>query len=811
MLQVVSCIVQGHDLRLVVLAGVICFLCAYTSYSVVGRAVEAGPKARIWWIGAGAVATGSGIWATHFIAVLGYKSTLPVGFDLTGTFLSIAVAILISGIGFALSMTRRIGMPAFGGAVIGAGIGAMHYTGMAALRTQGDIEFNRNYLVASLVLGIVFGGMASIVGLAKFDTRHRLIAASLLTFGICALHFTGMTAATIVPDPTVVMPTSAIEPSSLVIAVTAVTMLILSFSLAGAILDEHLTSRSATEAARLAASEARFRQLTDATFEGILMHSDGKIADVNSAMARLIDVPVDSLIGRNVASLVTESSLPILRKHMEANIEAACEIELKRPDGSLVPAEVLTRSFGPQNGAGSTRVLAVRDISERKDAEERIRHMAHHDALTGLPNRRMFVDRLHQVLARSKRDGTTVAVLCLDLDRFKHVNDLGGHAAGDELLRQVAKRLNDSIRTEDTAARLGGDEFAVIQVGVAHPDGPGIMAERLVKAISKPFDLGGQQTMIGTSVGIALYPGDGEEGEDLVRAADTALYRAKEAGRGTFRFFEAEMDVRLQDRRMLERDLRQALASDQLKVHYQPLADCGGGNIVGFEALVRWNHPERGFISPVQFIPLAEECGLIMPLGAWVMRRACSDAASWPGDKLVAVNLSPAQFRHADLAKEILNILKETGLSPNRLELEVTESLLIDDPDRVLATLMTLKDAGVRISLDDFGTGYSSLSYLQRFPFDKIKIDRSFVSQMEKNADSMSIIRAVIALGKSLRIKITAEGVETEAQLGLLQQENCDLVQGYLLGKPMAKEDLGKLLAAASATHQAAQAAVAAV
>jgi diguanylate cyclase (GGDEF)-like protein/PAS domain S-box-containing protein len=801
MLQVYTCITQNHDLRLVVLAAVICFLCAYTSYSVVGRAVEAGPRARIWWLGAGAVATGSGIWATHFVAILAYEPGLPISFDVTGTVLSIAIAILISGLGFAISMTRRIGLPALGGAVIGVGIGAMHYTGMSALRLAGEIDFNRNYLIASLVLGIVLGGMASIVGLAKFDTRHRLTAALLLTLAIVALHFTGMTAAVITPDPTITVPAAAIDPSTLVVAVTAVTMLILSFSLAGAILDEHLSSRSAVEAARLAASETRFRQLTDATFEGILMHSDGKIADANGAMARLMGMPVDTLVGRSVLSLVNETSLPMLRKQMEANIEAATEIELKRPDGTLVPAEILTRTFGGQDGTAATKVLAVRDISERKEAEERIRHMAHHDALTGLPNRRMFVDRLHQVLARSKRDGTTVAVLCLDLDRFKHVNDLGGHAAGDELLRQVARRLNDSIRTEDTAARLGGDEFAVIQVGVAHPDGPGIMAERLVKAISKPFDLGAQQTMIGTSVGIALYPGDGEEGEDLVRAADTALYRAKEAGRGTFRFFEAEMDVRLQDRRKLERDLRQALAGDQLKVHYQPLADCGGGNIVGFEALVRWNHPERGAISPVQFIPLAEECGLIMPLGAWVMRRACTDAATWPGDKLVAVNLSPAQFRHADLAREILAVLKETGLPAARLELEVTESLLIDDPDRVLATLMTLKEAGVRISLDDFGTGYSSLSYLQRFPFDKIKIDRSFVSQMDKNADSMSIIRAVIALGKSLRIKITAEGVETEAQLGLLQQENCDLVQGYLLGKPMAKEDLGGLLAAASATH----------
>jgi predicted signal transduction protein with EAL and GGDEF domain len=368
------------------------------------------------------------------------------------------------------------------------------------------------------------------------------------------------------------------------------------------------------------------------------------------------------------------------------------------------------------------------------------------------------------------------------------------------LLKQVAKRLTNSVRFEDTVARLSGDEFAVVQVGVTHPDGPATLAERLVKEIGRPFELDGQQTLIGTSIGIALHPGNGNEGEDLVRAADTALYRAKEAGRGTFRFFEPEMDARLQERRALERDLRQALAREDLRVHYQPLVDCCSGKVLGFEALVRWTHPTRGPIPPMQFIPMAEECGLIMPLGAWVMRKACGDAAGWPADKLIAVNLSPAQFRHADLAREILNILRETGLPAERLEIEITESLLIDDPERTLATLQVLKEAGVRISLDDFGTGYSSLSYLQRFPFDKIKIDRSFVSQMEANPDSMSIVRAVIALGKAMRIKITAEGVETEAQLGLLQQENCDLVQGYLLGRPMAKESLGLLLAPDSST-----------
>jgi diguanylate cyclase (GGDEF)-like protein/PAS domain S-box-containing protein len=808
MLKVYSCITQQHDLRLVIVAGLICFLASYTAYSLIERSLEAGNTARRWWLTGGAFTTGSGIWATHFIAMLAFQPNMPANYDIPETIVSIVIAIVIAGAGFAIATAgdgngQSKTLPLLGGAVVGIGIGAMHYSGMSALRVSGTLDFATEMVIASFVLGIVGAGLGTLVGVCRIGKSYRLAASIILTLGICAMHFTGMAALTIHPDPTIAIPGQAMPPLALAVAVTAVILLILSLGLASAILDQNLSSRSAREAARLRESENRFRELTEATFEGILMHVGGRIIDANRAVAELVGIPLDQLVGRQIMDCVAETSRLDLDKHIAGNIDTACEVELRHVDGTLIAAEVLTRTFRShgataQASRDATKVLAIRDIRERKEAEERIRHMAHHDTLTQLPNRRMFHDRLQQVLARSKRDNTTVAVLCLDLDRFKHVNDLGGHAAGDELLRQVAKRLTDCVRTEDTVARLGGDEFAVIQVGVAHPDGPGIMAERLVKAISRPFDLGGQQTMIGTSVGISLHPGDGVESEDLIRAADTALYRAKEAGRGTFRFFEAEMDLRLQDRRLLERDLREALASEQLRVHYQPLASCNGGKIVGFEALLRWTHPERGPISPVQFIPLAEECGLIMPLGSWVMRKACGDAATWPSDKLVAVNLSPAQFRHADLAKEILHVLTETGLPPERLELEVTESLLIDDPDRVLATLNTLKAAGVRISLDDFGTGYSSLSYLQRFPFDKIKIDRSFVSQMESNADSMAIIRAVIALGKSLRIKVTAEGVESASQLDLLQQENCDQVQGYLLGKPVAKEELGSLLAAMS-------------
>ncbi|WP_374310086.1 putative bifunctional diguanylate cyclase/phosphodiesterase [Dongia sp.] len=553
--------------------------------------------------------------------------------------------------------------------------------------------------------------------------------------------------------------------------------------------------------ARLRASEARFRQLADATFEGLVIHRDGIVLDANIAMAAILGWPQELLIGRSLYDFCAPSSHGILRTQLQqidrplATQESsdAIEMELRHADGSKIPVEVHARIMPFENG--DARVVAVRDIRERKAAEQRIFHMAHHDSLTALPNRNLFRDRLGQAMARAKRGGNTVAVLSLDLDRFKPVNDLLGPEIADELLRQVALRLTNSIRADDTVARLGADEFALIQVGLSHPDGPAVMADRLVKTLGEPFLICGHHIVIGTSIGIALYPSDGISGDELLRAADTALDRAKAAGGATYRFFESEMDLRLQERRRLERDLRQALNANQLELHYQPLVDCEHLTVLGCEALLRWRHPERGPISPAEFIPLAEECGLIMQLGDWVLRTACREAAGWPGDKIVAVNLSPIQFRQTDLAEQILAILAETGLAPNRLEIEITEGVLIEDTERTLAILKELKTAGIHISLDDFGTGFSSLSYLQRFPFDKIKIDRSFIWAMEQNPDSMAIVRAVIALGRSLRITVTAEGVETPTQLAWLQHEDCDQAQGYLLGKPMSRADIARLWA----------------
>ena len=792
MLRVYACITQQHDLRLVALAGLICLLSAYAAFSLAGRAVEASARGRFAWIVAGSVATGSGVWATHFIAMLAFQPDMPVSYAIDRTILSIVIAALVSGLGLAIATMPGLATRILGGLVIGAGIGGMHYTGMSALHLPGDLIYDPTLAIASLIIGMGFGGLATTVGFAGHRPGRRISAALLLTIAICGLHFTAMAAAHILPDPTVAVPDQAIAPFWLATAVTAVTILILALGLVGSTVDEHLTHRSLREATRLRASEKRFRQLADATFEGIVIHVDGEIVDANQAMCRLLGLPLDRLVGHHIWEVVAPTSHEVVRQRILTADEQTQEIDLLRGDGSSIPTEIVAQTIDYDEG--TARVVAVRDIRERRAAEARIRHMAHHDALTGLPNRSLFHDRLEQALAFARRNNVAVTVLCLDLDRFKNVNDLTGHAGGDELLRQVADRLRASLRDHDTIARLGGDEFAIIQIGSTHPDGSATLAERLVKTIGRPFDLDGQQMVIGASIGVAIFPGDAGSGDDLVRAADTALYRAKSAGRGTYRFFEADMDARVQERRMLERDLRQALAVGELELHYQPLVGCDTENVVGFEALVRWRHPRRGLISPVEFIPLAEECGLIIPLGEWVLRTACEEAASWPSDQRIAVNLSPIQFRHADLAKEILAILTQTGLPPQRLELEITEGVLIEDTERTLATLGRLKAAGISVSLDDFGTGYSSLSYLQRFPFDKIKIDRSFIWEMERNADSMAIVRSVIALGRSLRITVIAEGVETATQLALLQAENCDQVQGFLLGRPLAPADLGYLV-----------------
>jgi len=444
------------------------------------------------------------------------------------------------------------------------------------------------------------------------------------------------------------------------------------------------------------------------------------------------------------------------------------------------------------SGLRGNEVYAIRDLTERHRNEAKIAHMAHHDALTDLPNRILLRERLEPAI-RSARRGETIALLCLDLDRFKIVNDTLGHATGDALLRLVAKRLLCCVREGDTVARVGGNEFVILQSALEPWKQAADLASRVIDVISSPYDVKGHRVSIGTSVGIAVPTNADVTAETLLAQADLALYSSKAAGRGVYTFFEQAMNTRAHERRELERDLRFALGNGELELHYQPFVNLERNEITGVEALVRWRHPQRGLIPPDSFIPIAEETGLIDEVGEWVLHEACAEAMHWPEAVKVAVNLSPVQFKSAKLVDTVCKALAATGLPAHRLELEITESVMLQDSDKTLGIIQQLHNLDIGISMDDFGTGYSSLSYLQKFSFDKIKIDRCFLANAS-DGGGLAVIRAISGLGRALRVVVMAEGVETWEQVELVRAEGCTEVQGYFFSPPVAARDIRRML-----------------
>jgi diguanylate cyclase (GGDEF)-like protein/PAS domain S-box-containing protein len=528
-----------------------------------------------------------------------------------------------------------------------------------------------------------------------------------------------------------------------------------------------------------------------------LFDGEGRLILCNTAYARMYALPEHLTVpGTPVMEILAfrESigNAPVdSATYIDQHVSSALGGVATRFDTELEDGRFVQVTYKPLQEGGY--VATHEDVTEAIQAEARITHMARHDALTGLPNRVLLRSRMEDALARVRR-GEQMAVLCLDLDHFKSVNDTLGHQVGDQLLKAASARLQECVREIDTVARLGGDEFAILQADIQRTEQAGILAERLVAALREPFDIEGHHVVIGTSVGVSFAPEDGLDPDVLLKNADMALYRAKADGRGSCRYFEAAMDAQLQERRCLEIDLRRALAESEFELYYQPLVDTMHHRITGFEALLRWRHPERGLVSPAEFIPLAEEIGLIVPLGEWVIRQACREAVNWPDEVKVAVNLSPAQFKSQHLYRSIIDALADSGLSPYRLELEITESVLLHDSEATLSLLHKLRDLGVRTAMDDFGTGYSSLSYLRSFPFDKIKIDRSFIRDLSESADSLAIVRAVASLGASLGMATTAEGVETKAQLDQIREQGCTEMQGYYFSSPRPAGEVAALL-----------------
>ena len=485
-------------------------------------------------------------------------------------------------------------------------------------------------------------------------------------------------------------------------------------------------------------------------------------------------------------AVYSEAYVPVLR---DGRVLGVVEVYVDQAD----EAQAIRNAFARVAAAVALLLLLVLAVAswqfwqrlrKQRLAEERMRYLARHDVLSGALNRSSFDDAIQRAIWRHDEGGPGFSLLCIDLDHFKEVNDSLGHAAGDEVLRVATQRLREALREGDKVARLGGDEFAVLLSGVVAVAAVNPLPQRIVNALAEPYDIGGQRVVCGGSLGVAIHGIDATEPAELLHKADLALYRAKAAGRGTFSYYDSETDELLKARRTLQHDLQHALAGDQMSLHYQPLHASGSGALTGYEALLRWAHPSRGNVPPMEFIALAEETGQIDALGLWVLQRACADAAGWPDSLSVAINLSPAQFEHGDLVASVEAALRSSGLPANRLELEITESMLLRNADQVLDQLRALSALGVSIAMDDFGTGYSSLAYLWRFPFDKVKIDRAFTQHLGSDPKVNLIVRSIITLAHSLDIRVNAEGVETASQMATLQEHGCDELQGFLLGRP---------------------------
>jgi len=774
MLSVVDCFARAHDLWLVALAAGISILASMTAVELLHHARKAAGRLCAVWLGVAAVAGGSGIWATHFVAMLAYEPGLPTGYDVTLTALSLVYAVVLTGAGMTVALVPTVPRaPMVGGAILGSGIAAMHYTGMAAYEIAGRIVWDPALVAASVVIGLVFSSAA--VQLAMRDRGlDRRMAGLFLLLGICGHHFTAMGAVTILSDPRIVLSEGAIHPRWLAGGVALMSATLLLFACAALALD--IRDRRHTVLER---ESARLLSLSNVAVEGLLICCGDRIVSANDSFHAIVGGEACRFAGQSLSRFLPDAGRHRAGRGEGPHDPVRFETDLIQAGGNPIPVEVVMRSvtYGREPHYG----VAVRDLRAHREAQHRIWFMAHHDGLTGLANRMSFTRRLEQQMTQADAQGRMLAILYLDLDRFKEVNDLFGHAAGDAMLMTVTRAISDLLDETHLMARLGGDEFAIL-MPCDRASEAGALAGRIQDTLLQ--ERTETSSAIGTSIGIALYPDHATDPALLLNYADTALYRAKSEGRGTFRFFETAMGAEMRDRRRMEHDLRRAVEQGEMRLVFQPQTLVATGKVIGFEALLRWQHPERGAVSPAEFIPVAEETGAILQIGAWVLREACREAASWTNPLTIAVNVSAVQIHAPHFVQGVRDVLDETGLGAERLEIEITETALIRDPARAAATLDQLKAIGVQLAMDDFGTGYSSLSNLRSYPFDKIKIDGSFVRSVDTNRQTAAIVRAMLDLGRGLDLPVLAEGVETEAELRFLAGEDCHAAQGYLIGRP---------------------------
>lgn len=667
MLKFVNCIVVDHDPVSLAAAVGICVCGALLTMRLFGRIRSTRGVARASWISLTSVIGGCSIWTTHFVAMMGYEAGVVTGYEPQRTLMSLVLAVSITGIGFAIAgLAQRSLVIEAGGAIVGLGIAAMHYVGMSGYQVQGQLEWDRSYVVLSLVCGAVFGAIATNRASRPLTRFCRLGGGVALLVAIASTHFLGMTAVTVVPDIQAQLPHDVLPESILTVVVVVVTMMIMTI------------------------------------------------------------------------------------------------------------------------GATSYAI----DKQSSKSAVERYRQLSLHDALTGLPNRSAFIERLGHMIEMPSTRSERIYVFSFDLDRFKEINDVHGHAAGDQVLRAVGERMTARLRDGEFVARIGGDEFVAVSSRLYTKADAQLFAEKVIQDLGAPVEWQGETFAIGTSIGVTMYPDGAESIDDLMAQSDIAMYRAKAIGSNNVCFYDRSMDLAARERNALAMDMRSGFQRGEFELYYQRQNNTATGEVIGLEVLLRWNHPVRGLVSPTEFIPIAERSGFILELGDWVLRQACLAAVQWSNPLRIAVNVAPKQLADIRLAERVREILEETGLPADRLELEITESGIIADQQHALQIIRQLKAIGVKIAMDDYGTGYSSLSTLQLFPFDKIKIDRGFIDGVASSRQSAAIVRSTLILASSLDIPVLAEGVESEAHVRFLQAEGCEQVQGYFYGRPVPLSEL---------------------
>lgn len=766
---------------LVLLAAAICVVGAWTTVRLTHKVRDRSKGQKLAWLFLGAVAAGATIWCTHFVAMMAYHPGVAITYEPIMTGVSLGVAVLGCTVALAIGSARGRWVAPVAGAVFGLTVALMHYSGMSAFAVEAEVIWSAAYVIGSIIAAIVVGAAAWSLAVRDASPKGQLVASVAFVLCIVSLHFTGMAAMTVLPFAPLEGSTTGNDASALMaLGVAGVAFLVLAISVATHVLDTQMTLQNHT----------RLNDLMEGSVDGMLVARHGAILMVNSALIELCGLKGEHLVGRPVSDIIEAA------QDMEGG--SLTQSLLLRPDQEPIPVEVaVRRELGDD---GLALIYAVRDLRARLAQERRISHLARNDGLTGLPNRTSFLEKLERSLAALAPD-ETLALLAIDLNRFKEVNDLYGHAAGDQLLSHVANQMRGALQDGEFIARQGGDEFMALIPGVDRK-GALAAAERLRAAIMVTTEIDNAEVGCGAAIGIALYPEDAGELSSLMNDADLAMYRAKGSLLQPICFYEEDMDEAVRNRRRLTQNLREAIDQDQFELHYQIQGSLETGKVTGYEVLLRWRQADGSFIPPDQFIPLAEETGLILPIGEWVLRRACQEASSWTEPHKIAVNLSPVQLAHTDFPRLVHQILIETGLKPSRLELEITETAMIADLDRTTHILRQMKLLGVSVAMDDFGTGYSSLSTLRAFPFDKIKLDRSFMSELNDSPQSRAIIRAVLALGESLEIPVLAEGVETQEQLRFLRSQGCDEVQGYLLGRPQRELEQAQRAEAVLATGE---------